>query len=123
MYEKILILILCILVSSCSSTNILLDDGTGVEEYRGLQTEQRDEQTGIAITGNDIEHTTTDIGVTSESIGNTIEELESTIRKGETDNDGIGDVLQCIRERQVPKDILVKLGIIDDDGKLQQNTN
>lgn len=110
MYEKkiIFIFIIFILFISCKSTKVLSDDRTGVVEYKEIESEIRNGETELAITG-------TKLGNDSERLGTELSELEQSIRDSETNEQELGEILQRIRERELTEDKLIELGIIGKD--------
>lgn len=119
MYEKVLfIFIMSIICISCKSTKILPDNGTGIEQYRELQSEIRDGETDIVITSErisndstDIKQTSSEIRESSDQLGEQLTELEQSIRESETDEQEIGEILQRIRNREITENQLIELGI------------
>lgn len=111
MYEKkiiICIISIVIILTSCQSTKILSDNGTGVEQYRNIESEIRDGETELAVTGAELEND-------SERLGTELSELEQSIRDSETNEQELGEILQRIRERELTEDKLIELGIIGKD--------
>lgn len=110
MYEKIKFIIfitISILFIGCKSTELLSDNGERITEYRELQSEIRTGETDLAITGTEIENS-------SRELGEGIRNLEQSIRESKTDEQELGEILQRIREREIKKDKLIELGIIED---------
>ena len=93
------------LFSSCKSTKVLSDNGTGTEQYRETESEIRDGETELAITGAELEND-------SERLGTELSELEQSIRDSETNEQELGEIIQSVRERELTEDKLIELGII-----------
>lgn len=108
MYEKIIkytIITILVILTSCKSTKVLSDNGIGVEEHREIQSDIRDGETELAITGSKIESE-------SKELGERIRELEQSIRDSETNEQELGKLIQQIRKREITEDKLIELGII-----------
>ena len=132
MYEKkiLFFIFLSILLISCKSTRILLDDGTGAEKYRELQNEVRDGETELVITGerisNDSEklgETSAEIRQSSDELGEQLNGLEYSIKESAGNNEEIGRILQQIRARKITDDKLIELGIEFDKTEESENKN
>lgn len=132
MYEKkiLFFIFLSILLISCKSTRILLDDGTGAEKYRELQNEVRDGETELVITGerisNDSEklgETSAEIRQSSDELGEQLNGLEYSIKESAGNNEEIGRILQQIRARKITGDKLVELGIEFNKTEESENKN
>lgn len=125
MYAKtfFIFIFICFFIS-CKSTNIS-NNGTRTTDYRELQSEIRDGETELVITGKDLESTNNNLekGIdniesTSDRIEERISDIESTsnnLEQSITESEGseqeIGEVLQSIRNRPIPEDKLAELGI------------
>lgn len=118
MYEKkfCFILIFCIVLFSCKSTELLSDDGTGIDKYRELQIEIRTGETDLAITGTEIENS-------SRQLGEGIRNLEQSIEESERNEQELGEILQRIRGREIKKDKLIELGIEFNQVEESENKN
>lgn len=98
--KKIFILIFSIAMLSCTSSNVY-DNGTGNSDYRELQSEIRDGETELVITGKNLESTANDIRGTINAIKSTSVELEQSIGESASSEQGIGDVIQSVRNRPI----------------------
>jgi len=86
--------------SGCTTSRGMVSDlGNGTEEYRGIQSEIRDGETDLAITGTRIEDE-------SREIGDGIRELEQSISGGQGAAEEIGAIIQRIRARAVDFSII-----------------
>jgi len=80
--------VLCLLPGCSTTSNTMVPDiGTGTAEYRELQTEQREGEAELAITGAKLEA----------GLG----ELERSISASQRSEQEIGNIIQQIREREV----------------------
>lgn len=103
MYEKIILFFICFLLISCQSTNIY-DNGTGTTDYRELQSEIRDGEAELVITGKDIESTDNRIKERINDIESTGNNLEQSITESKGSEQELGEVLQSIRNRPITED-------------------
>lgn len=113
MYEKIILILFCIcfFFIGCKSTKLLPGDGTGVTEYRELQSDVRDGETELAISITEVENTSEQIRESVTDIRDTSDRIEQTIKESENSEQEFGRVIQRIRERKIERDKLIKLGI------------
>lgn len=111
MYEKIILFVfISIFLFGCKSTNIY-DNGTGTTDYRELQSEIRDGETELVITGKDLESTDIRIEERIKDIESTGSNLEQSITESEGSEQELGEVIQSVRGRKIPEDKLVEFGI------------
>lgn len=120
MYEKkINFVLFCFVITSifsgCKSTKILSDNGTRVIEYREIESEIRDGETELAITGAKLESTSEGIRDSINKLKDTSERLEQSINESTDNESELGEILQQIRDRELTENQLVELGIIGKD--------
>lgn len=115
MYEKAIIFIIFIsfIFIGCSTTRVVSDISDGTMEYRELQGEIRTGETELAITGTGLESTSKDIEQSVINITESGERLEQSIKDSTGNEQEIGDIIQSVRERELNKDVLIELGIIE----------
>lgn len=105
MYEKKITLFIlifsCCILFGCRTT-MVSDISEGSEQYRELQSDIRDGETELALTGTKIEQT-------SEQLATGISELEQAITSSTANEQEIGNLLQQIRTRELPTDIVAEL--------------
>lgn len=120
MNEKI-ILLFCFsfCLFSCVSTRVVPDIGTGTEEYRNLQGEIRTGETELAVTGSELESTSKEIEGTVNELESTGSGLEQSITESKTDEQLIGEVIQRVRKRKIPANIVSAIGIAIDEGQTE----
>lgn len=122
MYEKkffiFVFIIFCLFSVGCKSTRVLSDNRIGIDDYREFQSEIRDGETKLAVSGerisNDatsITETSAEIRQSSEELGEQLNGIEITIRESENIEQELGEILQRIRERQLTENQLIELGI------------
>lgn len=117
MYEKkiLFFILLSILFIGCKSTRILSDDGERITEYRELESEIRDGETELAITSTNISNNGREIETTSSELERQLQNLGESIGESTNNQQGIGEILQQIRDRELTENQLVELGIIRKD--------
>lgn len=98
MYEKIIIFIILFCCFSCQSTK-LYNNGTGASEYREIQSEIRDGETELAITGENLKFRSEQIEERIENIESIGKQLEQSIETSAANEQELRDILQSIRER------------------------
>ena len=100
-YSVLFLILPVMFMCSCKSTE-LYNNGAGNTEYRELQSDIRDGETELAVTGTKIEQT-------SEQLATGISELEQAITSSTANEQEIGNLLQQIRTREIPDNIAVEL--------------
>jgi len=93
----VLLFSLLYLFSSCASAanaEMVSDNGIGAYEYRRVQTQQREGEAELAVTGTRLE-------IESREIRAGLGELERSIVESQGTEQEIGDILQRVREREV----------------------
>lgn len=95
----------------CKSSELLPDDGTGITSYRELQSDIRDGETELAVTGSELESTSERIEESVRDIIQSGERLERQLTESENEEQEIGTVLQRIRKRKIESNKLSELGI------------
>lgn len=120
MNEKI-ILLFCFsfCLFSCVSTRLVSNIGAGTEEYRNLQGEIRTGETELAVTGSELKSTSKEIEGTVNELESTGSELEQSITKSKTNEQLIGEIIQRVRERKIPTNILSTIRIAIDEGQTE----
>lgn len=107
MNEKIIFIFIFVFVfTSCTTSRLVSDITDGTREYRELQSEIRNGETELAITGSELESTSKDIEGTINNLESAGSELEQSIGNSTTNEQSIGEILQQIRARKIPADIL-----------------
>lgn len=98
----------CIL-SGCHTTKNLHNYGERDKQYREIQSDIRNGETELAVAGEKLEHAGNDIAGTVESIASAGSKLEQSIGNAESNEQGIGNVLQRVRAREISGDIATQL--------------
>lgn len=108
MYEKIkrvicyVLLFTALIFTGCRTTKVVSDISAGTEQYREIQSDIRDGETELAVTSTKIEQT-------SEQLATGINELEQSITSSTSNEQEIGELLQQIRTREIPSNIILEL--------------
>ena len=83
------------LFPSCAGTGAIVSDiGIGASEYREVQTQQRERETELAVTGARIE-------LESREIRAELNELERSIIASKGTEQELGEIIQRIRAREI----------------------
>lgn len=91
------------LFTGCGTT--LYHQGIGDTEYRELEQEIRDGETGLAVTGERLEQSSEGIENTVNGLEQSGKRLEQSITESVQVEWGVADLLQQIRERKIPEGI------------------